>query len=225
MEAGPGCSSLLAKTTSIRYFSGVGRIAGVAPEETRRRLLDSAAEVFARLGYDGASIAQISSEAGLSSGSIYAHYSSKAELFVATLRAHAERELERLLGGDRRANFAAFVAARGEGLDRRTNAERILLIEAIVAAKRHPEVAEVLAASIAQREGLLAELVGAAQAVGELDPSLSARAAARFMLMVALGSVVVGALDLPQIDRDDWSALIARLVDNIRTSPNRSRRR
>ena len=77
------------------------------------------------MGYDGASVAQISSEAGLSSGSIYAHYSSKAELFLATLRAHADGEFERLLGGDSRADFASFLAARGEGLDRWTNAEPV----------------------------------------------------------------------------------------------------
>jgi hypothetical protein len=86
-----------------------------------------------------------------------------------------------------------------------------------LAAKRHPEVAEMLAESIAQREGQLAELLGAAQTIGELDPSLSAPAAVRFALMVALGSLVVDALDLPNIDHHDWSALIARLVDNIRT--------
>jgi AcrR family transcriptional regulator len=197
----------------------VGRIAGVTPQETRQRLLDTAAGVFAREGYDGASIAQITSEAGLSSGSIYAHYSSKAELFVATLRAHAENEFERLLGGDSRTDFGSFLTARGEALDRRTDAERTLLIEAIVAAKRHPEVAELLAASIAQREQLLAELLGAAQTLGRLDPTLPAEAAVRFTLMVALGSLVVGALDLPRISHDEWSALIARLVDSISMAP------
>ena len=196
----------------------MGRIAGVAPEETRRHLLETAAAVFARQGYDGASISQITTEAGLSSGSIYAHYSSKAELFVATLRAHAERGFERLMGGSTRDDIASFLTARGALLDRRTGREQTLLIEAFVAAKRDPAVAQFLSESITQREGLLGGLLAAAQAAGEMDPTISAPAAIRFALMVALGSVLIGALDLPPIPHDDWSALIARLVDTMRTT-------
>src|SRR5690242_6292595 len=76
------------KRTSVT-FGRMGRIAGVTAEETKQRLLATAADVFARLGYERASIAQIASDAGLSTGAIYAHYAGKAELFVATLRAHA----------------------------------------------------------------------------------------------------------------------------------------
>jgi len=198
----------------------MGRIAGVTAEETRHRLLETAADVFGRLGYDGASISDITAAAGLSSGAIYAHYASKAELFVATLRAHAEAEFERLLGGDSTTDVASFLQLRAETFDRRTAVERTLLIEAVVAAKRHPEVAEVLTASMAQREEQLAELIRAAQEIGELDPALSAEAVVRFALMVALGSMVVSALDLPPTGHADWAALIARLVDNIRRTPS-----
>jgi AcrR family transcriptional regulator len=195
----------------------MGRIAGVTAEDTKGRLLATAAEVFGRLGYEGASIAQITREAGLSSGAIYAHYSSKAELFVATLRAHAEQEFERLLGGDSTADFASFLTARGEALDRRTDVDRTLLIEAVMAAKRHAEVAALLTASLVRREEQLVELLRAAQAIGQLDPTLSAQAGVRFALMVAMGSIVVGALNLPPVDHDDWAAIIAGLVDYLRT--------
>lgn len=194
----------------------MGRIAGVTADETRQRLLDTAAVVFGRLGYDGASISRITAESGLSSGAIYAHYASKAELFVATLRAHAEVEFERLLGGD--GDMASFLLARAEALDRRRRHERALLIEAIVAAKRHPEVAELLTTSVRVREGQLVALLEAAQALGEIDGDLSAEAVARFSLMVALGSLVAGALDLPPIDHRDWAALVARVVDSVRTT-------
>jgi hypothetical protein len=69
------------------------------------------------------------------------------------------------------------------------------------------------------REGQLADLLRAAQAMGEIDADLSAEAVVRFTLMVALGSVVVGALDLPPTDHDHWAALIRRLVTNIRAAP------
>lgn len=188
-------------------------------EETRERLLATAADVFGRLGYDGASIALITAESGLSSGAIYANFASKAELFVATLRAHAEDEFDRLLGGDSTGDMAAFLSARGQTLDRRTSAERTLLVEAMVAAKRHPEVAEILTMAMGARERQLTDMFHAAQVIGELDPSLSPRAAVRFALMVAMGSVVVGALDLPAVEHDEWTVLVDRLIDNLRCPP------
>ncbi|HEY2429258.1 MAG TPA: TetR/AcrR family transcriptional regulator [Acidimicrobiales bacterium] len=194
----------------------MGRIAGVTADDTRERLLATAADVFGRLGYDGASIAQITAAAGLSSGAIYAHYPSKAELFVATLRAHAEGEFERLLGGDSTGDFVTFLTSRGEALERRTPRESSLLIEAVVAARRHPEVARVLTAALTHREHQLVQLLSAAQAIGEADPTLSAPAVVRFAFMAALGSLVVSALRLPPVDGGEWSAVIARLVDNIR---------
>ena len=194
----------------------MGRIAGVSAAETRQRLLDTAADVFGRCGYDGANIAEIASQAGLSTGAIYAHYAGKAELFEATLRAHAEAEFERLLGGDSALDFASFLEARGNVLDRPAKHDESLLIEAIVASKRHPEVAELLRESVSGRQRQLAELFRAAQEVGAVDDSLSADAVVRFAFMAVVGSLLVGALDLPPVDHEDWTALIKRLVDNVR---------
>jgi len=197
----------------------MGRIAGVTAEETKQRLLATAADVFARLGYERASIAQIASDAGLSTGAIYAHYAGKAELFVATLRAHAEQEVEQLLGGESTLDFASFLVARGESLERRSTADSNLLIQAVVAAKRDPQVLQVLVTSFADRERMLVELLRAAQEVGAIDDDLAPEAVVRFTFMLALGSVLVRALELPSTDRDDWGALIRRLVDNIRAVP------
>jgi AcrR family transcriptional regulator len=202
----------------------MGRIAGVTAEETKQRLLATAADVFARLGYERASIAQIASDAGLSTGAIYAHYAGKAELFVATLRAHAEQEVEQLLGGESNLDFASFLVARGESLERRSTADSNLLIEAVVAAKRDPQVLQVLLTSFVDRERMLVDLLRAAQEVGAIDGDLAPDAVVRFTFMLALGSVLVRALDLPSIDRDDWGALIRRLVDNIRAVPRGAER-
>ena len=64
----------------------MGRIAGVTAAETRERLLRAAADVFARRGYDGTRVADIAVAADVSSGALYAHFGSKAELLVAALR-------------------------------------------------------------------------------------------------------------------------------------------
>src|SRR4051812_3057989 len=53
--------------------------------ETRRRLLDAAAAVFATRGVDGASVDAIADAADRTSGSMYAHFGSKDGLLVELL--------------------------------------------------------------------------------------------------------------------------------------------
>lgn len=55
-------------------------------EETRRIIADKAAQLFARKGFGGTSIADISKESGFSKGHIYYHFENKEKLFVALAR-------------------------------------------------------------------------------------------------------------------------------------------
>ena len=197
----------------------MGRIAGVSPEETRTRLLEAAVQVFATRGYEGARVTDIARQAGLSSGAIYAHYASKAELLVDAIRAHGPNELSLLLapGDDRRESMADVLHRLGSALERRGPAQGTLLLEAMAASRRDPELCHVLVASLGHREGLMEELVRHGQKVGDLDDDVSADVFARFCLMVALGAMVVRVLDLPPTDDGEWARFIGRLVDSFRT--------
>lgn len=80
----------------------VGRPAGPTAQgaASRDAIVDAAAGVFARLGYDGASMADIVAASGLSKGSVYFHFDSKEALAVAVLDARQNRwiaDVERLL--------------------------------------------------------------------------------------------------------------------------------
>jgi AcrR family transcriptional regulator len=196
----------------------MGRIAGVSAEETRTRLLDAAATVFARRGYEGASISEICSEAGLSSGSIYAHYGSKAVLFGTVLAAHGRKEFDRLLTGAAwDGDIADLFEALGRDLDRRAKAPSSLLVEGIVAAKRDPEVAAILRGAFADRARRLADLVRAGQGSGTIDPGADPDALARLCLMLAFGSLLSAALKPEPVDHEAWGAVIGRVVDGFRT--------
>jgi AcrR family transcriptional regulator len=191
----------------------VGRIAGVTPEETRERLLDAAARVFELKGYDGATVSLIAQEAGVTTGAIYAHYKSKAELLAAALTAHGERATASLFPPGRRSDAATVLATLGKRLASRDTHESALLVEALLASRRDPELAEILAAALSGRESLMSALVERGQHVGELATDISAAAAARFTLMLGLGSALAGSLGLPAVDRAEWSAFISRVVD------------
>lgn len=197
----------------------MGRKAGVTPEQTRSELLAGAARVFARKGYDGSSISEICAEAGLTSGGIYAHFGSKAELFAAVLEANGQDQFAQLLGdGSELTDIGDFVAVTGASY----NAHRgdvALLLESIVASKRDPEVSRRVSDQMAATEELLAAAIRDAQDRGIADPTADAQAMARLAMMVALGSALTTSLDLAPVSDDDWADLIRRLVDSLRTEP------
>jgi len=53
------------------------------PAIKESQILNGAAQVFARDGYEGASMSRIAAEAGVSKGTLYNYFTSKAELFAA----------------------------------------------------------------------------------------------------------------------------------------------
>lgn len=70
------------------------------PEQTRERLIATAATVFNRDGYDGTDSNRIAQEAGYSAGVFYKHFADKAEIFIAVYDAWVDEEwraLEQLL--------------------------------------------------------------------------------------------------------------------------------
>jgi len=63
---------------------------------TRERLLASAAVVFTREGYAGASCDRIAEEAGYSKGALYSNFASKDELFLQLVDYYAGAQVEEL---------------------------------------------------------------------------------------------------------------------------------
>jgi len=194
----------------------VGRIRGVTPDETRSRLVAAAAEVFAEQGYERATIAGIARAAGLSSGAIYAHWRSKAELLLETIRARGESEVADLLASDGPTDFGTMLVALGRRLESNAAASRLLLVEAIVAARRDPDLAELLADRLGAHQEDMAATLRVARAGGALVDGASPEVIARFLLMVGLGARLFLTLGLEPLDEDDWSAFIARMVDAFR---------
>jgi AcrR family transcriptional regulator len=63
---------------------------------TRAQLLDAAERVFARQGFQGASIHAIAAEAGYSHGAIYANFDGKEDLFLVLVEERIDARLARV---------------------------------------------------------------------------------------------------------------------------------
>src|ERR1700733_1937389 len=189
----------------------MGRVAGFTATEPRERLLRAAADAFASQGYDGTRVADIAADAGVSNGALYAHFGSKAELLVGALRAHGRRHLADMFAADPGRSVAEMLLATGRRLRRRADARGSLLLEALVAARRDEDVARPMRDYMGERADWLAQLIGTAQASGELDPDVSAEALAHFCLLLTMGSALVTP-ESHAVDENEWAALLTRLM-------------
>src|SRR2546423_3604385 len=152
---------------------------------TRSRLLEAAVEVFAEDGYEGARVQEIARRAGLTTGAIYAQFRNKAELLQQAIECSSGAGLESLLAtvaAGEPLSAANLLAALGDHLLDAGRPGDSVLIEALVAAKREPEVADVLRALLDEHSQQLAGLFSWGKKAGVLDKSLSTDAAVRFCL-------------------------------------------
>ncbi|MGE3620795.1 MAG: AMP-binding protein [Acidimicrobiia bacterium] len=149
-----------------------GRPPAADSEATRRNILRAAEEMFSTLGYRGASIDRIAEAAKVAPSVIYHYAPSKAQLFAQVIH-HVAEELSAL----HEAALAPVPTFRGQ-LERLLD----LLIElygadpdriSFLAARRYeiirnPELPEVISPDWRMTEDLVARLVDAAAAAGEL---------------------------------------------------------
>jgi len=112
-----------------------------APEigSTRERLLDAAAKVIARDGYQGARLADVAREAGLTTGAIYSNFRDKQELFLAAF--DRVQHLAQNLSVDEEDLGAVLAAAPAAVLEFAHSSERqILNLELALLGTRDPEI-------------------------------------------------------------------------------------
>lgn len=197
----------------------MGRIAGVTADETREKLLHAAAVTFESQGYDGTRVADIANAAGLSNGAMYGHFGSKAELLAAALQAHGSANLAALFLDDPDHTVVDLLVTIGSHLADPVRGRGALVVEALVAARRDPELATLLGEQFRQRDEWLTDVIRSGQGDGALASEIAPDVLSRFSLMLLLGSLLVPVSDLPPVDPEDWSAFISRLAEALLPDP------
>lgn len=186
-------------------------------DPTRDRLLVAAAEVFAEKGYDRAGVQEIARRAGFTTGAIYGRFRGKADLLLAAIAAQSHDEFEELFAERRFEGQAAdIIATLGSHLvtDEFDNGQALLL-EAMVAARREPELASMLNELMQERCEEMTALIEEGKRAGSIDPALDSFSMVRFCHAVGLGFLLFGALGLERPEPGPWDTLIHRLLGAV----------
>ncbi len=141
---------------------------------TRERLLSAARSVFARSGFHGASVEEIASEAGFSTGALYSNFDGKEDLFLVLMEREIDKHAREIADA---VGARATVAERATGGARQwmTMIERepealLLFMEFWAYGVRDARVRPKVAARFAQMRELLTKLI--ADGVREFDLEL-----------------------------------------------------
>jgi AcrR family transcriptional regulator len=192
------------------------------PEEDplREQLLDAAAKVFAEKGYFGAKIMDIVRASGLSSGAVYGRFDSKDELLMEAVLTRVEKNAVGQRFQGKTVGEIVMEASRTDGaLD---DAEATQL-EAFVAARREPKVAEAITEARARWRVTIGEpLIQQAIAEDAANADVDFDSIIYFLESLNLGLLVQrGAGQLPP-DPEAWTRFLAQVMRAMGRLPRKS---
>ena len=161
-------------------------------QQTRERLLDTAAEVFSRRGFYSASVEEVAETAGYSKGAVYANFASKDELFLSLLDRRLQQESENWKQVNReQQDFLAVILA-----DRVWN---ILLLEFFLYAMREEQARDKLALLYRNTSSRLAHLLQQQFEATDTPPPLPVEQLARVFFALGHGLAMQTYIDTEAI--------------------------
>ncbi|MDN4068749.1 TetR family transcriptional regulator [Paenibacillus vini] len=148
--------------------------------DTRTRILEAAAKVFAEQGYATASLEKAAAEAGMTKGAVYWHFSSKQDLFLAIMERNLIQQnrqlpvqIENLLeADDPESALYAWLKSQFDCLEAGDGGPQLFL--EFITSSREPEVRDKLQAMFGQSlealGGFLAQMQQKGYIAQGLDP-------------------------------------------------------
>lgn len=172
-------------------------------ENTRARLLEAAAQVFAEVGLDGASVEAVCERAGFTRGAFYSNFESKDELFLMLAASVSEVRVNAVRT---RVEELTAAGALVEGCDPIDLVQQImelggddrlgvmLLSEIRIRALRDARFGEAYLAQEREMVSSIAQIVDDIISAGLLRLRLPAEIAARMLMIIWEGTTVRGAM-------------------------------
>ncbi len=199
---------------------------------TRAELIATAAKVFARRGYNGASVEEIAEEAGYSHGAVYSNFEGKADLFLAVFEDYMAERVRELAATQAALPPDAPLEARARALAdqwmerlARDRDSVVLHMEFIAHADRDPELARRFGTRSAAMREALSRYISQYQEEAGIEPALPADELALVLRALGIG-LAVESLVSPDAVRDDlYGDFVELLVTLLRDDGSAESRR
>lgn len=194
--------------------------------QVRARILASAAAVFARQGFAGATIDDVAAAAGFTKGAVYSNFTNKDELFLALMDAQVQARVDLVAGllTDVQLHGTALsshtLRTIGDQLARATSAEpdwHLLFLEFWQRAMREPVVREQF---IAHRRALRAAIAEVARGALPAGADWLPDEAAVLVLALSNGLAIETLADSADIAPELFGRALAALADLPAASSN-----
>lgn len=185
-------------------------------EETRARILESASRVFARRGYDAATVEEITAECGIAKGALYGHFASKEDLFRTVLVEHVRRRVAETVARVKpglllRDSIMAIVEVSWSTC-RSDPVWSPLFMEAWALASRNEWGREAVATLFDHCSAALARFLADAKRAGLVRPDLDVDRSARLLLAMNDGLMLQWQTQPDRVDPEDFLALMADMI-------------
>jgi AcrR family transcriptional regulator len=204
---------------------------------TRAELIATAAKVFARRGYNGASVEEIAEEAGYSHGAVYSNFEGKADLFLAVFEDYMAERVGELAATQAALPPDAPLEARARALAdqwmerlARDRESVVLHMEFIAHADRDPELARRFGTRSAAMREALSRYISQYQEEAGAELALPADDLALVLRALGIGLAVESLVSPDAVRHDLYGDFVELLVTLLREGGSaeparRSRRR
>ncbi len=191
---------------------------------TRARLLEAAAQVYARRGFAGATLEEVASEAGFTKGAVYAHFGSKENLLLALMEEYlAGQVAEQLELYDRdRATWERPLAGSDRWMDSvQERPDRFrLFVELWSYAQRDDSLRARLATALGELRATFARFAAESSAdAGQEPPPHAVEQFANVMFGLGVGLAMLKLTDPPTVPSALLGGTLSVLIRAMEIAP------
>ena len=190
-------------------------------DQQTQRILEAAKVCFVRYGFQGASMQQICTEAGMSPGALYRYFPSKEAIVEAICEADRREDAELFARVLRKPDvveglvFGAMAHIR----HMHENDAAVLFAEISAEAMRNPAVEATCMKNMQEVHGMFSKYIGDAQVRGEIDPPVELDVLLPALMAVAHGMALKTCCRLECRSKSSETILRAIVVGMLRPAP------
>jgi AcrR family transcriptional regulator len=191
-------------------------------EETRKRILDTASQLFSQAGYEATGVAEICQHAGISKGAFYHHFPAKQSVFLAILEGWMNRLDTAFQFGQQNEydiTHAIFqMANTASSIFKEADPRLSILLEFWVQAQRDPAIWQAAVAPYRRYQAYFSDLIQNGIFQGSIRP-VDPDHTARTLVALAIGFLMQALFDPHGADwAEEVPASIHLLLDGIARS-------